>query len=448
MEFDRRIAGVQVVHLTETDSTNAYIKRLLQKDAPPMPLAVVADMQTKGRGRLGRHFVSPEGGLYLSVLLPASSPEKALHMTPLAAVAVCRVLREYGVDGCIKWVNDVYVGQKKVCGILCEGVPGGVIVGIGVNITTPPGGFPESAGPAGAVNHPHITRSVLLEGILQELHRAAEDVPAALAFYRQHALLTGKQVHCTVGDRQIAGKAVDIDDHFGLIIETKEGEMMTINSGEVTRVRQSGAAAFFDFDGTMRKGDSIVQYVPYARKKGYMTAGDLLITLFWVMMYLLKRVPKKRAKTAALRFWMRMTEEERQALDTAFAQKIVDEVFPDALKKWEEMRREGYKLVLLSASTENYMQYVAALLQADALLCTPIEPDGTVVENCHGPEKVRRAEAYARFAGVDFEKSCAFGDTEGDIHILTRVGKGYAVNPTGKLADLAREKQLDMLNWQ
>ena len=71
-----------------------------------------------------------------------------------------------------------------------------------------------------------------------------------------------------------------------------------------------------------------------------------------------------------------------------------------------------------------------------------------MVENCHGPEKVRRAEAYARFAGVDFEKSCAFGDTEGDIHILTRVGKGYAVNPKGKLADLAREKQLDTLNWQ
>ena len=79
-------------------------------------------------------------------------------------------------------------------------------------------------------------------------------------------------------------------------------------------------------------------------------------------------------------------------------------------------------MVLLSASTENYMRFVAELLEADALLCTPIDEDGKVRHNCHGKDKVVRAEAYAAQEMISFEESCAFGDSGSDIYILTRVG--------------------------
>ena len=104
-----------------------------------------SERQTAGRGRLGRSFVSSEGGLYLSILLKREEPlSQLLHVTPMAAIAVRRAILDLyptlQVD--IKWINDLQIRGKKVCGILTEVAPqGGIIIGIGINCNTP--SFPE-----------------------------------------------------------------------------------------------------------------------------------------------------------------------------------------------------------------------------------------------------------------------------------------------------------------
>ena len=128
----------------EAASVCPSTNRALKERAPSLPAwhALIALEQTQGRGRLGRSFFSPAGtGLYMSVLLrPSLAPEDVPLITPAAAVAVCRALEELGSDRAqIKWVNDVYIGGRKVCGILTEAGPGlgYVVVGVGVNVSPP-----------------------------------------------------------------------------------------------------------------------------------------------------------------------------------------------------------------------------------------------------------------------------------------------------------------------
>ena len=135
-----------IIYYESTDSTNQRAKELPSFEHLD---TVVAKSQTLGRGRMGRVFFSPSGGLYLSVLL---SPEAILCPIPLctfaAAVATSAALLELGRSTQIKWVNDLLYEGKKAAGILTEAVtrdgrPERIIVGIGINLTEPDGGFPE-----------------------------------------------------------------------------------------------------------------------------------------------------------------------------------------------------------------------------------------------------------------------------------------------------------------
>ena len=124
--------------LQTVDSTNIYAKELIKKGQKP-PFLITSKTQTAGRGRLGKSFYSPEGGLYMSFVLNYSENEQ--QTTLAAAVGVCRVLEKHcGICPHIKPVNDLLVDGKKVCGILCEAVCeqngqiGTVIIGIGINI--------------------------------------------------------------------------------------------------------------------------------------------------------------------------------------------------------------------------------------------------------------------------------------------------------------------------
>ena len=115
--FDR---AAPLLREESVDSTNLYLRRLAETAADGT--AVIAASQTAGRGRSGRGFLSPEGGLYLSVLLrPDVEPERLPTLTPVAAVAVCRAVGAVcGLSCGIKWPNDVLLGGKKICGILVE----------------------------------------------------------------------------------------------------------------------------------------------------------------------------------------------------------------------------------------------------------------------------------------------------------------------------------------
>ena len=141
--------GYRLLALECAESTNAVAAEAARKGEAE-GLVVVAERQTAGRGRRGRSFFSPGGtGLYMSILLrPRFSPERAVLLTAAAACAVCEAIEaELGLAPGIKWVNDILLDGKKVCGILVESSAGAdgleyAIAGIGVNVTAPCGGFP------------------------------------------------------------------------------------------------------------------------------------------------------------------------------------------------------------------------------------------------------------------------------------------------------------------
>ena len=135
----------------ELDSTNNYLKKLGSQGEKENQL-VIAESQTCGRGRMGRSFYSPNGtGIYFSLLLhPKISAEKSLFLTVMAAVSVAETVMKYNKnDVKIKWVNDIYIDGKKVCGILTEGAINSdkmldyAVVGIGINVVEPENGFPD-----------------------------------------------------------------------------------------------------------------------------------------------------------------------------------------------------------------------------------------------------------------------------------------------------------------
>lgn len=169
---------IKLINYNSCASTNDELHKLALNSAPTGTV-VTADFQTNGRGTKGRSFHSPrKTGIYMSVLLRNIKSEDMLHITPLAAVIVSRVLDEIcGVDTRIKWVNDIYINRKKVCGILTQAQSNGknvdfIIVGIGINLFKPQEEFPDEIKDiAGYVleSHNEETRQKVIEEIAQRL---------------------------------------------------------------------------------------------------------------------------------------------------------------------------------------------------------------------------------------------------------------------------------------
>jgi BirA family biotin operon repressor/biotin-[acetyl-CoA-carboxylase] ligase len=222
--------------LGETDSTNLRLKEAYRAGRISAPYLLAADCQTAGRGRLGRRFVSPAGtGLYMSLLCSPPPGTESGRITILAAVAVCRAIEELtGLQPWIKWVNDLFVRGKKVCGILAEGLEGAVIIGIGVNLRTPAGGFPPEAGPAGALETEidgHALAGRIARHLLAGLARPGD--PAILEAYRRRMPLTGRSVGYTENGQEKTARVVGVAPDGGLMIEDDTGSH-TLRTGEVS----------------------------------------------------------------------------------------------------------------------------------------------------------------------------------------------------------------------
>lgn len=231
------------------DSTNMEVKRRALEGAGD-GLVVLAEQQTAGRGRRGRAFFSPSGtGIYMSVLFrpsPETSQDVVL-ITTAASVAVCRAVRRVlGKEPEIKWVNDVYMDGRKICGILTEAVSDfesgridTVVVGIGINYHVPEEGFPEelqeTAGSVCPADH-NIPRNTLAAAVIQELYELYEGLSdkTYMEDYRRWSNVLGKEVRFTSGTEWEYGTAVDIDENGGLIVETKDGNKQVLRTGEIT----------------------------------------------------------------------------------------------------------------------------------------------------------------------------------------------------------------------
>lgn len=240
----------------EISSTNSYLKEKASdslhgstENEVKTWHTVIASAQTAGRGRKGRSFISPPGtGLYLSVLLrPKADAGLAARITTAAAVAAC-----VSIEACteehpqIKWVNDIYLRGKKVCGILTEasiGLESGgldwAVMGIGFNVYEPEGGFPEelreTAGPI-ATERQRDLRSRIAAAFLKEFYRICSDLEGAdlSEEYRKRCFLIGKEINVISGDKVTPATALDVDRECHLIVRYADGSTESLSSGEVS----------------------------------------------------------------------------------------------------------------------------------------------------------------------------------------------------------------------
>lgn len=225
-----RVPGLDLKYVEETGSTNADL--LSAADAKPGTV-LIAGTQSAGRGRMRREFASPEGGLYMSVLLEPHSADEALLITPSAAVAAALAIDALtGSVAGIKWVNDILLHRKKVCGILAEAVAGErmrVVLGIGANVSAVPSGLEEIAGSFFPDGRAHA-REELASAILNRLFEPPEDVYGE---YLRRSVVLGRSVTVHRGGESYAARALDIDRSFRLVVE-HDGKIEALNSGEVS----------------------------------------------------------------------------------------------------------------------------------------------------------------------------------------------------------------------
>lgn len=243
------LRGRIVLNIIEkTASTNDLVKEYARNDEKE-GFCVIAGEQSAGRGRLGRTFFSPgDTGVYLSILLkPCIQPDQAVMITTAAAVAVCRALEHSGVsDAAIKWVNDVYINSKKVCGILTEASYNTrnnkldyVVLGVGINIYEPEAGFPdELKNIAGAVfsERGEDVRNSFTAYFLNEFFEFYDkiDEKPHVTEYINRNLVVGKAVAVIQGDSRKNAVVTGINDDCELEIIYDNGEKSILNSGEIS----------------------------------------------------------------------------------------------------------------------------------------------------------------------------------------------------------------------
>lgn len=240
---------LDVTVLPAVSSTNALVRERANQGADE-GCVIAAQEQTAGRGRYGRTFFSPAGtGVYLSLLLrPAAySPRQATCLTAAAAGAMCQAIETVtGQTPGIKWVNDIFLHGKKVCGILSEaavGVETGaldyMVLGAGVNIYPPGEGFPEALRPiAGAILEncrPEAKNRLAAEFLSRfwAFYTHPED-KAYLEYYRARSLAIGREITVLRAGQPVSAYAYGIDDDCRLQVRLENGETDALSYGEIS----------------------------------------------------------------------------------------------------------------------------------------------------------------------------------------------------------------------
>jgi len=233
----------------ELTSTNEIAKELAMIGAEEGTV-IVAETQTHGRGRLGRGWISPEGGLWFSVIMrPEVSPRDAPKLTLMESVAVAKtIIKLFGLEASIRWPNDVLVKGKKVCGILTETSTRGeslnfAVVGVGINANLSlhdlPAGLRGSSTTLMEELKREVKREALLRSLLEETERYYNMFTqgmfnAFLTEWKHLSKFLGSYVEVTSLDERIEGWATDIDENGALIVKLRDQTTRKIMSGDVT----------------------------------------------------------------------------------------------------------------------------------------------------------------------------------------------------------------------
>ena len=230
----------RIHYFREIGSTMDAARELARKGAAEGTI-VIAETQTRGRGRLGREWLSPQGGIYLTLILrPRISPAYAPRINLMVSIAVASTIRElFGLRAELKWPNDVQIGGKKVCGILAEmsaemDVVNFVNVGIGTNVNNSMSRFREVATSLKDELGREISRKRFLSALLAEMdeRRAILMEPELLQEYRRLSCTLGRDVRMTSLGEEVTGKAIDVDAMGALVLKEKDGSLRTVVVGD------------------------------------------------------------------------------------------------------------------------------------------------------------------------------------------------------------------------
>lgn len=252
--ISRHLKREHKLHLYKKESSSNIVAKALCQNGEREGSVVIVESQSSGRGRLGRSFLSSsENGLYMTIILRPKIPaNECVNITVACAVAVARAIEETsGIMVGIKWVNDIYINEKKCAGILTEAsvdFEGGgvqyVVVGIGVNLCPPVEGFDAEIKEIACGVYEKVCpsgyKSLLCAQIINKFFDIYEciDNKEYLSEYKSKSIIVGKEVDVYVGDNFISGTAVDIDENANLVVRDENGSLHTFGSGEA-RVRKA-----------------------------------------------------------------------------------------------------------------------------------------------------------------------------------------------------------------
>ncbi len=243
------ILGQLVIFHQDVSSTQDAAKMLASQGAVEGTI-IVAEVQTEGRGRIGRRWISLPEGIYFSIILrPDIQPTEALKLPLIAGVAVAQAIKEVtNVDPKLKWPNDIFIADRKVGGILTEMSAemdrlDWVIVGIGLNVNAPKDSFSdeiqEIATSLQIENGNPVSRVKLLQTLLSNLESLYDEFKkngfeSTRARWKDLSNTIGAEVAVYSGAELIEGQAVDIDSDGALVVQTKDGNLQRIIAGDVS----------------------------------------------------------------------------------------------------------------------------------------------------------------------------------------------------------------------
>lgn len=237
------------LHAYETVSSTNDVARALALEGAEEGTVIIAETQTKGRGRVGREWFSPKGGLWFSIILkPKIKAKEVSRITLAVGMAVAKALnRQLNLNAEVKWPNDVVVNGRKVCGILTESVTCDeavkmVVVGIGLNADITLEKFSRSIRESATTLKEELKKEVSLEPLLCEIfyHIESEYIvllkegfAQVLSEWKALATFIGKHIEVTVVGRKFTGVAEDVDEDGSLIVRLSDGSAKRVMAGDV-----------------------------------------------------------------------------------------------------------------------------------------------------------------------------------------------------------------------